>query len=224
MRTYQKQYGGRFVRHIIYHGVEESWSRELSQICNSASMSLCLCASENQNSCKFKLYRAYSISINSLNVGKLFWSWILRNCIEVLGKKESLCRVFTSSRTKHEFSHFHVVVVQWRQRNAQKSVMHVQSCCFVDLHILLFCRFRYRGRSRYLRSGRPSLRFWSIHYYYSLQVYKLMLTCDLFFKFASQKNLFLSVSSSVLLLYSKTINFRFFYSGICAFHRSYRNI
>ena len=142
-------------------GVEESWSRELSQICNSASMSLCSCASENQNSCKFELYRAYSTSINSWNVGKLFWSWILRNCIEVLGKKESLCRVFTSSCTKHEFSHFHVVVVQWRQRNAQKSVMHVQSSCFVDLHLLLFCRFRYRRRSRYLRSGRPSLRFWS---------------------------------------------------------------
>ena len=48
MQTYQKQFGGRFVRHIVYHGVEESWSRELSQICNSASMSLCLCASENQ--------------------------------------------------------------------------------------------------------------------------------------------------------------------------------
>ena len=26
--------------------------------------------------------------------------------------------------------HFHVVVVQWRQRNEQKSVMHEQSCCF----------------------------------------------------------------------------------------------
>ena len=25
--------------------------------------------------------------------------------------------------------HFHIVVVQWRQRNVQKSVMHVQSCC-----------------------------------------------------------------------------------------------
>ena len=25
---------------------------------------------------------------------------------------------------------FHVVVVQGRQRNVQKSVMHVQSCCF----------------------------------------------------------------------------------------------
>ena len=26
--------------------------------------------------------------------------------------------------------HFHVVVVQWRQRTEQKSVMHEQSCCF----------------------------------------------------------------------------------------------
>ena len=29
-----------------------------------------------------------------------------------------------------ETRHFHVVVVQWRQKNAQKSVIHVQNCCF----------------------------------------------------------------------------------------------
>ena len=38
-------------------------------------------------------------------------------------------RLFTSS-IKCEIRHFRVVVVQWRQRNVQKSVMHVQSCCF----------------------------------------------------------------------------------------------
>ena len=27
---------------------------------------------------------------------------------------------------------FHVVVVQGRQRNVEKSVMHVQSCCFAN--------------------------------------------------------------------------------------------
>ena len=32
---------------------------------------------------------------------------------------------------------FHVVVVQGRQRNVQKSVMHVQSCCFANLNLLL---------------------------------------------------------------------------------------
>ena len=33
--------------------------------------------------------------------------------------------------------HFHVVVVQWRQRNEQKSVMHEQSCCFT-LNLFFF--------------------------------------------------------------------------------------
>ena len=30
---------------------------------------------------------------------------------------------------KREIKHFHVVFVQKRERNAQKSVMHVRSCC-----------------------------------------------------------------------------------------------
>ena len=34
------------------------------------------------------------------------------------------------SFTKREIRHFHVVVLQWRQKNVQPSVMHVQSCCF----------------------------------------------------------------------------------------------
>ena len=43
------------------------------------------------------------------------------------------CLVFTFS-TKREINYFHVVVVQWRQRNVQKNVMHVQSCCFASLY------------------------------------------------------------------------------------------
>ena len=38
-----------------------------------------------------------------------------------------------TSSSKREIRHFHVVVVQRRQRNVQKSVMRVQSCksnCF----------------------------------------------------------------------------------------------
>ena len=42
------------------------------------------------------------------------------------------------SSTKREIRHFHVVAVQRRLRNVQKSVMHVQSCCFVNLNLLLF--------------------------------------------------------------------------------------
>ena len=39
------------------------------------------------------------------------------------------CRLFKSS-IKREIRHFHVVVLWRRQRNVQKSVMHVQTCCF----------------------------------------------------------------------------------------------
>ena len=43
--------------------------------------------------------------------------------------------------TKRGIRHFHVVVAQqWRQRNEQKSVMHVQSCFLANLNLLLFCR------------------------------------------------------------------------------------
>ena len=49
--------------------------------------------------------------------------------------KESCCLLFPSS-TKREIRHFHVVVVQRRLRNVQKSVMHVQNCCFANLKFL----------------------------------------------------------------------------------------
>ena len=66
-------------------------------------------------------------------------------------EKESCCLVFPPS-TKHEIRHFNVVVVQRRLRNVQKSVMHVQSCCFANLNLLLFCRSRCRHRRRCLSS------------------------------------------------------------------------
>jgi len=63
-----------------------------------------------------------------------------------LGKeKESCCLVFSTS-TKCEIRHFHVVVMQRRQRNVQKSVMHVQSCCFANLNLLRYCRSLWRRR------------------------------------------------------------------------------
>ena len=42
------------------------------------------------NSRRFKLYRAYSVSFTSSNVGKCFWSWILKDCIKVQEKKRKL--------------------------------------------------------------------------------------------------------------------------------------
>ena len=62
-------------------------------------------------------------------------------------EKEIGCLVFTSS-TKREIRHFYVVVVKQRQRNVQKSVMHVQSCCFANLILLLPCRSHCRRRRR----------------------------------------------------------------------------
>ena len=43
-------------------------------------------------------------------------------------------------------SSVHVVVVQQRQRNVQKSVMNEQSCCFANISLLVFCRSRCRRR------------------------------------------------------------------------------
>ena len=82
----------------------------------------------------FKLYRAYSISFISSNVGNFFWSSILKDCIEVQEKKkESRCLVFTSLK-KREIRQFHVVVVQWRQtvkKGTKKRVARAK---------LLFCQ------------------------------------------------------------------------------------
>ena len=49
---------------------------------------------------------------------------------------ENRCLAFTFS-TKRKIRQFYVVVILWQQRNAQKSVIQVQSCCFANL---LFCR------------------------------------------------------------------------------------
>ena len=62
-------------------------------------------------------------------------------------ERESRCLVFTSS-VRREIGQFQVVVVQRRQGNVQKRVMHVQSCCFANLNLLLFCRSHCRRRRR----------------------------------------------------------------------------
>ena len=51
-----------------------------------------------------------------------------KDCIRVQEKKK---KVVVVCSTKREIRHF-VVVVQWRQRNVQKGVMHVQSSCFAN--------------------------------------------------------------------------------------------
>ena len=41
---------------------------------------------------------------------------------------------------KREIRHFHVVVVHRRQKKYTQIVMHVQSCCFANPNLLLYCR------------------------------------------------------------------------------------
>ena len=89
------------------------------------------------NLCCFKLYRFYSILFNPPKVGKFFWSWILKDCIEVEEMKRK-SSIVSTSYSKREIRHFDVVVVQRRQRNVQKSVMHVQSCKSNDIAFLPF--------------------------------------------------------------------------------------
>ena len=59
--------------------------------------------------------------------------------ISKLIKRKKIMSLMFTFFTKREIRHFHVVVVQWRLRNVQKSVMHVQNCCFSNLSLLLFC-------------------------------------------------------------------------------------
>ena len=58
---------------------------------------------------------------------------VLWNILEVqrrqIRTKRKIRNLFTSS-IEREIRHFHVVVVQWRQRNVQKTMMDVQNCCF----------------------------------------------------------------------------------------------
>ena len=103
------------------------------------------------NSRYFKLYRAYSNSLNSSNAGKFFRRWIIKDCIKKEKVKESRCLLFTSP-TKREIGHFHVVVVHRRQRNVQKSVTYVQNCYFANLCLLGFSRSRCRRRRSCLTS------------------------------------------------------------------------
>ena len=96
--------------------------------------------------------------LNSSNVGKFWGELNSKGLYQSLGKeKESCCLVFPSL-TKREIRHFHVVVVQSRQRNVQKSVMHVQSRCFANLNLLLICCSSCRRRRRCFSS--PQVKEW----------------------------------------------------------------
>ena len=73
-------------------------------------------------------------------------------------ERETFCVVFTYSvKQVHEIGKFHLPVVQRWLKNVQKSVMHVQSCCFANINLLLFCCCLCRPRCCCL----SSLLLWS---------------------------------------------------------------
>ena len=71
------------------------------------------------------------------NVGEFPWSWFLGVGLKFKRERKIRRRLFTFSITR-EIRHFHVVVVKWRQRNEQKSVIHVQTGCFANQ---IYCFF-----------------------------------------------------------------------------------
>ena len=85
------------------------------------------------NSHSFKLYRAYFIYVNSSNVQ------FQKTVSKFRKRKESRSRIF------------HVVLVQWRQRNVPKSVMHVQSCMFCQYKLIAFTSFSLKSPSSLLK-------------------------------------------------------------------------
>ena len=91
---------------------------------------------EKLTSRPLKPLRDYSKSPSHLKKGNFCWSWregpypsadrddrIYRLAVPVSKKKNN-------NNNNNKIWSFHVVVVQGRQRNVQKSVMHVQSCFF----------------------------------------------------------------------------------------------
>ena len=48
--------------------------------------------------------------------------------------------VFTSF-VRHEIRMFHVIILQQWQRNVEKSVMYMQTCCLANLYLLLSCYY-----------------------------------------------------------------------------------
>ena len=78
---------------------------------------------------------SYKKEVTLLQTLSRFFHLVQFDEYSLVYEKERHCLTFTSS-TKREIMHFHVVVVQRRQRNVQEKVMHVQSCCFDNLNRL----------------------------------------------------------------------------------------
>ena len=82
------------------------------------------------------------------------WKFFLELNSKRLYQSSESCGLVFRSSTKREIMHFHVLDVQWRQRNVGKSVIHVQGCCFLNLNLgllLFFLPFSLTSSSSLLK-------------------------------------------------------------------------
>ena len=85
------------------------------------------------------LYRHCSNSLTLSNASELFWRWSSINHIQIDKEKGNFViaclRPSQAGIVKREIGHFHLVVVQWRQRNVQKGDVFL----FLFLFFFLSC-------------------------------------------------------------------------------------
>ena len=84
---------------------------------------------EKVNLSSSSVYRDYSYPPILSNVGGPSWSG-LQGTISKFRREIKFRRCSFTFSIPGEIRHFHLIVVQKRQRNIKKSVMRVQSCCF----------------------------------------------------------------------------------------------
>ena len=100
------------------------------------------------NSRCFKVYRTYSISFSSSNVGKLFWNWVLEGLNQSSGKeKESLCLVSTSAKKRENWEVWRYSRAVTAKKCTKKRDARAK-LFFANLNLLLFCRSCCRPRRR----------------------------------------------------------------------------
>ena len=78
----------------------------------------------------FSVWRNRGCTVAKKNTSTIWRKFFTEISVQMVSAR---CLVFSSSKNqekKVKLATFHVVVVQWRQRNVQKNVMHVQSYCF----------------------------------------------------------------------------------------------
>ena len=96
--------------------------------------------------------------LNSSNIGKCFWSWILKGCMKVQEKKKKVVVLCSCPRQN-------VNLVQRRQRNVQKKLDARAKLLFCQSEPIAFCRSHCRHRRRCL----SSIRDLTIHHPTSFQ-------------------------------------------------------